>query len=253
MDEVLRVSAISKAFGAHRVLSSVSFDLRSGEIVGLLGPNGSGKSTLLNIISGFLTADVGAVQFGNATTTGSSPTALARLGLVRTFQLPSLPTRMTTWECLLAASRSTIEPMAATADRYREDIANAEVLLAELALAGARHQPAGTLSGGQKKLLSVAMALHTRPRLLCLDEPTAGIHPNLRQKLLELLRRHHALGTSILVIEHDMHFVRDLCTRCIVLDRSQVIADCPPSDLASNPHVVEAYLGKSHHKLTATA
>jgi branched-chain amino acid transport system ATP-binding protein len=108
-----------------------------------------------------------------------------------------------------------------------------------------RHQPASSLSGGQKKLLSIALALRTRPKLLCLDEPTAGVHPQLRSRMVELLKAFSKQGVAMLVVEHDMHFIRELCGRCIVLDRGEIIADCAPRELTENERVVEAYLGKS--------
>jgi branched-chain amino acid transport system ATP-binding protein len=253
MGELLRVSDLGKAFGAHHALASVSFTLRPGEIVGLLGPNGSGKSTLLNIITGFLSSDRGSISFHDVSVIGRTPEAIARLGLVRTFQLPAMPSRMTVEECLLSASRSTIERLPLKSKRAVEDTQNAEQLLHDLSLADKRHERASALSGGQRKLLSVAMALQTRPRLLCLDEPTAGVHPHLRAGMIQLLRRQREAGTDLLIVEHDMNFIRDLCARCLVLDRGHVIADCAPQELTNRPHVVEAYLGKSIERRRALA
>lgn len=245
MNSLLEVRRLGKAFGAHRVLTSVSFSLTAGQVVGLLGPNGSGKSTLLNIMTGFLAADSGSVEFCGLPTSGLSPDVTARLGLVRTFQLPTLPTRMTVEECMLAACRSSIQPRLGNSAQVAEDRDRAEALLSDLSLADVRHARASALSGGQRKLLSVAMALQTRPRMLCLDEPTAGVHPNLRAAMIRVLRKHCANVTDIVVVEHDMRFVRDMCDRCLILDRGELIADCAPDDLAKNARVVEAYLGNS--------
>jgi len=104
------------------------------------------------------------------------------------------------------------------------------------------------LSGGQKKLLSIALALRASPEMICLDEPTAGVHPNLRQHMIGLLRRINAARITLLIVEHDMHFIRELCSRCVVMDRGAVIADCRPSELTSNEQVVEAYLGNARQK-----
>ena len=114
-------------------------------------------------------------------------------------------------------------------------------------------QPASALSGGQKKLQSIATALRSRPKLLSLDEPTAGVHPNLRSRMVELLKAVNAQGVTILVVEHDMEFIRELCGRCVVLDRGALIADCTPRELVENPRVVEAYLGKAVEKGKLTA
>ncbi|WP_306181014.1 AAA family ATPase [Rhizobium sp. AN73] len=111
--------------------------------------------------------------------------------------------------------------------------------------------PASSLSGGQKKLLSVATALQSNPKLLCLDEPTAGVHVSLRRRLVDILRGYVSRGGACLVVEHDMVFIRELCTRCVVLDRGEIIADCKPDELESIPRVVEAYLGKAVERKAA--
>jgi len=243
-ETVLQGTGIAKAFGAHQVLSDVRFRVADGEIVGLLGPNGSGKSTLLNIVSGFSRADAGEIRFRGAGLSGLAAHAIARRGLVRTFQLPSMPTRMSVRQVLAAGSRDGAGLVEAFLRRPADD-PEVETLLDQFALSAVAHQPASSLSGGQKKLLSIALALRTRPSLLCLDEPTAGVHPQLRSRMVELLRAFNARGVAMLVVEHDMHFIRELCSRCIVLDRGEIIADCPPAQLAENERVVEAYLGKS--------
>ncbi len=121
----------------------------------------------------------------------------------------------------------------------------ATALLEQLLLTRVRDLPAAALSGGQKKLLGIVCALMGDPRLLMLDEPTAGVHPNLRRDIVAALQRLNAQGMTLVIVEHDMHFIRELCSRCIVLDRGEIIADCPPAELAENERVVEAYLGKS--------
>ncbi|MEP2683919.1 MAG: ATP-binding cassette domain-containing protein [Sulfitobacter sp.] len=123
-----------------------------------------------------------------------------------------------------------------------------ETLLHEFRLPHVADQPACALSGRQKKLLSVATALRREPRLLCLDEPTAGVHPEVRHEIIGILKKFNERGVSLLVVEHDMHFIRNLCARCVVLDRGKLIADCPPEELEHNPAVVAAYLGKSVKK-----
>ncbi|MEP9348264.1 ATP-binding cassette domain-containing protein [Xanthobacter sp. KR7-225] len=242
-ETILKTEHIAKAFGAHQVLADVGFQIGSDEIIGLLGPNGSGKSTLLNLISGFGGADAGDVTFLGSSIVGLAPHQIAQRGLVRTFQLPSMPHRMTVREVLRAGSRE----RAGLLDAFRRDAGedNAEELLEQFALKSVAHQPASSLSGGQKKLLSIAVALRTHPKLLCLDEPTAGVHPLLRGHMVDLLKAINRRGVALLVVEHDMHFIHELCQRCIVLDRGSIIAGCAPCELAQNERVVEAYLGKS--------
>jgi len=243
-ETVLRAERIAKAFGAHHVLSDVRFQIGSDEIVGLLGPNGSGKSTLLNIVSGFSRPNAGEILFLGKSIGGQPSHKIARHGLVRTFQLPSMPHRMTVREVLRAGSRDGAGLLDAFIGRGSDD-AEADELIEQFALKAVAHQPASSLSGGQKKLLSIAIALRTRPKLLCLDEPTAGVHPQLRGRMVELLKAFNRRGVAMLVVEHDMHFIRELCDRCIVLDRGAIIADCAPRELTENERVVEAYLGKS--------
>lgn len=250
-ETILSTELIAKSFGAHRVLDGVSLSIAKGEIVGLLGPNGSGKSTLLNILSGFTPSDDGAVTVDGHDVTGLPPHAIARLGLVRTFQLPSMPHRMTVREVLQAGCRREAG-LGGALWRWRPD-AEVRALLDQFLLTPVQDKPASALSGGQKKLLSIATALRSRPKLLCLDEPTAGVHPNLRVRMVELLKEVNAQGVTILVVEHDMEFIRELCSRCVVLDRGALIADCAPHELVENARVVEAYLGKAVEKGKLTA
>lgn len=238
--DLLMVENLAKSFGQYAVLDKMSFSVRPGEIIGLLGPNGSGKSTALNVISGFLPRSRGKVTFAGKDISTARIHDITQLGLVRTFQLPSMPQRMTVREVLQAGKidgGGMIAPVV-----YRPEV---DVLLAEFKLDHVADNAASALSGGQKKLLSVATALRSSPRLLCLDEPTAGVHVSLRHQLIEILRRYVARGGACLVVEHDMLFIRELCTRCIVLDRGEIIADCLPDQLESNPRVVEAYLGRA--------
>ncbi|HWK68951.1 MAG TPA: ABC transporter ATP-binding protein [Rhizobiaceae bacterium] len=251
-DALLKVDRVAKAFGAHKVLADVRFQVQAGEIVGLLGPNGSGKSTLLNIVSGFSRPDAGGIVFVGEEIAGMPSFQIARHGLVRTFQLPSMPHRMTVREVLRAGSRDAASLLDAFTGRSGSD-AEVEELIEQFALGPVAHQPASSLSGGQKKLLSIALALRTRPRLLCLDEPTAGVHPQLRSRMVGLLEDFNRRGVAMLVVEHDMHFIRELCGRCIVLDRGEIIADCAPVELTENERVVEAYLGKSVERQKVSA
>ncbi|MCW5238647.1 ABC transporter ATP-binding protein [Verminephrobacter eiseniae] len=248
---LLQVSGLAKAFDANRVLHDLQFAIAPGEIVGLLGPNGSGKSTLLNIVSGFERPDAGDIRLDGRSIAALPTDRIVALGMVRTFQLPAMPQKMSVLEVAMAAATgehgvlATLlrSPAARRAERQGHD--KAVELLAALLLAPVSHLPAAALSGGQKKLLGIVCALMAGPRLLMLDEPTAGVHPDLRRDIVQALQGLHARGMTLVIVEHDMHFIRELCTRCIVLDQGRIVASCRPDELASNERVVQAYLGAS--------
>lgn len=244
---LLSVAGLQKSFGEHRVLDGIDFDVAEGEIVGLLGPNGSGKSTLLNIISGFTQAEAGRIVFDGRDVMRMPVHIVSRSGLVRTFQLPSMPRRMTVEEVLYAGAAQA-GGLSSIFGKPHDDREDVERLIDALALGAVRHLPASSLSGGQKKLLSIALVMRARPKMLCLDEPTAGVHPSLRHHMVGMLRAANAAGVTLMIVEHDMHFIHELCQRCVVLDRGNVIADCPPERLKSNESVVEAYLGSARDK-----
>ncbi|WP_320177599.1 ABC transporter ATP-binding protein [Roseovarius pacificus] len=244
MANSLKIKSVAKSFGALNVLQDVTFDVEQGEIVGLLGPNGSGKSTLLSVISGFLPEDSGSVSFAGREMLGVPAHKVAQQGLIRTFQLPSMPHRMTPRELIAAGARSGrgLRNLLGRAALHGPEV---DAVIARFALEPVADIPASSLSGGQKKLLSIAVALQGNPRLLCLDEPTAGVHPNLRARMVQILQEVASSGVTILIVEHDMHFVRGICDRCVVLDGGHIIADCAPDQLTENERVVEAYLGKA--------
>lgn len=248
---MLVVEGITKRFAGLKALDDVALSISEHEIVGLLGPNGSGKSTLLAVMSGFLRPDAGQVTFAGHRIDHTQPWDIAQLGLRRTFQLPRQPRGMTVLEVMLSgaklpvgarASSGLFRPRAMAAEQ-RAAVDRARALLDELTLLRLEHEPAGTLSGGQQKLLSIGAALMTEPRMLLLDEPTAGVHSSLRNVLTDRLRKVRDAGTALVIVEHDMGFVRQLCERAYVLDKGSVITSCAPSELASDPRVVEAYLG----------
>ncbi|MDR7333649.1 ATP-binding cassette domain-containing protein [Roseateles asaccharophilus] len=256
---ILQVRSLAKAFGGNKVLQDVSFDVQPGEIVGLLGPNGSGKSTLLNTITGFEAIDAGQVLL-QGKSIGALPAhrIVSDEGVGRTFQLPSMPTKMSVIEVAMAAATKqhgfwgTLLNSRAARDAEAAARAKATALLDELLLTKVRDLPASALSGGQKKLLGIVCALMGEPRLLMLDEPTAGVHPNLRNDIVSALKRLNEQGMTLVVVEHDMHFIRELCTRCVVLDRGHIVASCAPAELAQNERVLQAYLGGGNkHKEAA--
>lgn len=254
----LDIRSVAKAFGGNQVLEDVSVQIAPGEIVGLLGPNGSGKSTLLNVITGFTPADAGSVHFDGRRIDRVAAHRIVRTGMARTFQLPSMPAKMSVMEVAMAAATAhhgVFETLVGTAraratERAARD--KAAHLLQELLLTPVRDLPAAAISGGQKKLLGIVCALMAEPRMLLLDEPTAGVHPNLRRDIVAALQRLNAQGMTLVIVEHDMHFIRDVCTRCVVLDRGSIVASCRPDELASNERVLQAYLGTAGAKPLAT-
>lgn len=260
MNAFLDIRQIAKAFGGNQVLEAVDVQITRGEIVGLLGPNGSGKSTLLNVITGFTPADAGTVFFDGQHIDRLAAHRIVQTGMARTFQLPSMPTRMSVMEVAMAAATAhhgvfgTLLGTAAARTTERAARDKAAHLLNELLLTPVRDLPASALSGGQKKLLGIVCALMAEPRMLLLDEPTAGVHPNLRRDIVAALQRLNAQGMTLVIVEHDMHFIREVCTRCVVLDRGHIVASCRPDQLASNERVLQAYLGSAGaHPLEASA
>lgn len=248
---VLTSNRVTKSFGGNHVLRGVSLELGATEIVGLVGPNGSGKTTMLNCLSGFLTPDSGTVTTLDVDTTALPAWRISALGMRRTFQLPAQPMKMTSLDLMLAGAelstggsvlRGTLQPRRRRAEE-REAIDRALDLLRLLRIDHVRHEVAGRLSGGQQKLLSLGVALMTQPRILLLDEPTAGVNPSLRREMVEQLHHVRERGTALMIIEHDMQFVADLCDRVYVLDKGEIIADTTPARLRDDPRVVEAYLG----------
>ncbi len=258
---MLVAEGIHKRFGGMAALDGADVEVGAEEIVGVVGPNGSGKSTLLNVLSGFLNPDAGSVVFMGHRIEHSRPWQIARLGLLRTFQLPAQPERMTTLEVMLSGARlprgssawrSLLRPRQVALEQGAA-VERARELLDELTLLELQHHAAGMLSGGQQKLLALGAALMGEPRMLLLDEPTAGVHPSLRRTLVERLRSVRSAGTTLVIVEHDMSFVRELCERAYVLDKGRVVTCLPPSELARDERVVEAYLGRSARKATASA
>jgi branched-chain amino acid transport system ATP-binding protein len=248
---MLRAEHIRKHYAGVVALADASLAVGAGEVVGLVGPNGSGKSTLLNVLSGFARPDGGTVRFRDQRVDGLAPHRIARLGMRRTFQLAAQPRRMTVLEVMLTGAQlragarvrdSLLRPRR-TGLEQRVALTRARELLDELTLLGLQDHAAGTLSGGQQKLLSIGAVLMSDPPLLLLDEPTAGVNAVLRRSLLTRLLALRDRGTTLVVVEHDMAFVGELCDRAVVLDKGAVVADCAPGELAANPRVVEAYLG----------
>ena len=245
-ENVLSVRNISKSFGAIRAVQDVSFEVRKGEILGLIGPNGSGKSTLFNCILGQLSPDAGEVRVNGDPVSGKSAHQLNRLGVGRTFQQLSVFPNMTVIENILMAGQehrgTLLSRLFGPSDAGLTE--EAETLIAFFRLGHLRDTRAGSLSYGQQKLLDAAMAFMAGPGLVLLDEPAGGVNLTMLEYLKERLityNRDH--GSTFVVIEHNMEFVMSLCSRIIVLANGKIIAEGPPDTIRANEEVIEAYLG----------
>ncbi len=244
-------NGLDKSFGLVQILRDINLAIEPGEIVGLVGPNGSGKTTLLNCLAGFLRPSAGTIEYDGRRIDKLPDWKVSRMGIRRTFQTASQPMKMTVLEAMLCGGNLPIgnAPVRgilrrkARAVEQSGAVGKARELLDFLSLAQLTEQPAGRLSGGQQKLLSLGVALMNDPKVLLLDEPTAGVNPTLRRTMSDRLKDINAAGTTLLVIEHDMGFIGRLCDRVYVLDKGDVIASCKPNQLKDNPRVVEAYLG----------
>ena len=251
-DEMLSVNSVRKSFGGISALDGCSLRVEEGAIVGLIGPNGAGKSTLFDVISGFVQPDAGRILFSSREILGMPAYKIARLGLVRTFQIPRSLMRMTVLENMMlgaqgqAGERIHLSLLCRGRVMAQEkDIKEkAEEILQFFDLLRMRDEYAGSLSGGQKKMLEMARALMADPRLLLLDEPFAGVNPALADRLIERIRILKERGLSMVIIEHAIPYVLALSDRLYVLNKGAVLASGHPQEVISDRRVFEAYLGE---------
>jgi len=236
---VLEVRALSKAFAGLRAVDDVSFELRTGEILGLIGPNGSGKTTLINVVTGLLKASGGSVIIDGVDLTNKPAHRVARAGLARTFQTIRLFGELTVLENVEAASVS-------MGLSRREATGIARDLLAEFEIDDWAGSLARSIPFGHQRRLEIARALAMQPKFLLLDEPAAGLNEAESDVLLELLRRIPGeKRVGMLVVEHDMRLMMNLCARLHVLNYGKTITEGTPAEVRENPDVVEAYLGSA--------
>ena len=232
---LLTVAGLRKAFGGIQATNGLGFEIREGEIVGVVGPNGSGKSTLFNLISGAERPDAGSIRFGGRDIAGLKAYRVARAGIGRTFQIPGLFPNMSARENLLTA--------AVEADWAGAPVRAADIL-ALLKIEHVQATPAADLSGGQQKLVEFGRVLMRDPKLILLDEVTAGVHVSIRVIIQDSVLALRERGKTFLLIEHDMEFIRNLCDRILVMDFGELIAAGTFDEIAGNPEVMNAYLGR---------
>ena len=248
---LLRAECINKSFGGVQALKDVSLTLNSGEIYGLIGPNGAGKTTLFNCLTGLYIPETGQFTFNDTPLRSNAPDKTVRQGIARTFQNIRLFANMTALENVMvgrhARLRSNIlSDILRTPFNRREEQTTADMALQLLHYVGIAHRAqdlAKHLSYGDQRRLEIARALATNPRLLCLDEPAAGMNASETVGLRQLIEMIRSDGISILLIEHDVQLVMGLCDRVAVLDYGELICEDVPAIVQRHPRVIEAYLG----------
>jgi branched-chain amino acid transport system ATP-binding protein len=246
MNPVLKVADLKKAYGAIQAVGGVSFEVRPGEIFGVIGPNGSGKTTMFNSVLGQITPDQGVIELNGRSIAGVSPQKLNQMGVGRTFQTLQVFGKMTVRDNLLVAAQehhgSMFSRMFAPGDSGNG--AKADALIDQFRIRHVADKKAGELSYGQQKLVDIAMAFMSEPALVLLDEPCAGVNPSLVGGLSSLLKElNQTRKSSFVVIEHNMDFVMDLCHRIMVMVEGKVMAIGTPAEIRANKEVLDAYLG----------
>ena len=252
MAVLLETRGLAMTFGGLRAVSNLNLKVEEGSLVGLIGPNGAGKTTVFNMISGLLRPTEGQIVFAGQEITHLPPHAVTRLGLARTFQNIRLFANRSVLENVMIAQHRHVKYgfvkallHLGIAKEEAEIVESSLELLRILGLDDKAEQIAGNLPYGDQRLLEIARALATRPRLLLLDEPAAGMNPNETAQLMEFIQRiRRDFEVTILLIEHDMNLVKGICEHITVLDYGMTIAEGTPAEVRSNPRVIKAYLGE---------
>ena len=252
-DPAIVVDGVTRTFGGLTAVSVDHLEVQRGGITGLIGPNGAGKTTLFNLLTGFDRPNTGTWSYDGRSLGKLSPHQVARLGVVRTFQLTKALSRLTVLQNMLLGAQdqrgeSFLRALVPGTWRAQEK-ANTEKamdLLQRFKLDAKKDDFAGTLSGGQRKLLEMARALMSDPQVVMLDEPMAGVNPALTQSLLGHVKDLREQGMTVIFVEHDMDVVRDISDWVVVMAAGRIIAEGPPESISQNQAVVDAYLGAHH-------
>jgi len=252
-DPLLVAEGITRTFGGLKAVDVEHLEIQRGVITALIGPNGAGKTTFFNLLTGFDQPDTGTWTYAGTSLKGMAPYRVARLGMVRTFQLTKVLAKLTVIENMRLGAKGQIGERMATAmfawlwrKQETENTARADDLLARFKLDAKREDFAGSLSGGQRKLLEMARALMVDPELIMLDEPMAGVNPALKQSLLGHVKSLRDEGRTVFFVEHDMDMVRDISDWVIVMAQGRIVAEGTPAAVMANPAVIDAYLGAHH-------
>lgn len=247
----IEVCNLTLAYGEFRALDDLSVSMPSNSIVGLIGPNGAGKSTLFSVISGFIKPLQGDVRFHEHSMNGKAAFERARMGLCRTFQVPREFRNLTVLENMLAAPTDQTGESLWSLVVHRSAVATEELVLRErakkwlsfLRLDAVANQPAGALSGGQKKLLELGRILMLEPRCVLLDEPYAGVNPVLIEQISDRIAELHEQGIGFIIVEHNLHMLAKLAKTLVVMDRGQLLAQGRPVEVMADKRVRDAYMG----------
>ena len=253
-NKYLEVTNLKKSFGGIKAVDVESLNLNRNELTSIIGPNGAGKTTFFDLISGFQDSDEGKVYLNNKNISKSQPYAIARLGMIRTFQLTKVFDRMTVLENMMF-SASTVNndsflkslaklPSQKTTEKKIRD--KSFEIMKELNIDHMANSYAREMSGGQKKLLELGRSIINNPSILLLDEPLAGVNPKLAEEILQIILNLAGKGISILMVEHNIEAVMKISERVIVLAEGKVIADSTPENIRADEKVIEAYLGSEN-------
>jgi branched-chain amino acid transport system ATP-binding protein len=238
--EILNVKNLTMKFGSLTAVDDVSLSVRKGEIIGLIGPNGAGKTTFFNCLTGYLTPQNGAVQFDGHLIAGLRPNRICRLGLARTFQIVQVFREMTTWENVIVGAFCRT---ANSAEAHQETMD----ILKFTGLYEKKDSLVGNLTIADHKRLEISKALATKPNLLMLDEAMAGLNATETIGAIELIKKIHDRGITLIVVEHVMEVIMSLSERVVVFDSGKKIAEDVPEEIVKNPRVIKAYLGETYH------